>query len=134
MGQWKLVAPLFGPIGVAIALVVTHFDSLKAAAAAAFAFIQSAIGGVVSAIESVVGAVERLIGALGRIHVPKINLPGPLLAPPLSPATRGVGPGSYAAAGGGGTTINVYGSLDPEGTARAVLRVLRAHERRQGRR
>jgi hypothetical protein len=136
MNNWTKIAPLFGPIGIAIALVATHFDQLKSAATTALSAITGAISAVAGAIESVIGAVERLIGALGRIHVPHINLPGPFsLAAPSSP--RGAAPGAYAvagpASGGGGFTINVYGAIDPEGTARAIERVLRGHNRRQGR-
>jgi hypothetical protein len=128
--HWQLIAPLFGPIGIAILLVVRHFDTLKSAAVAVFDAIKSAVSGIADAIGWVISQVERLIGAIGRIKVPHIDLPGPLLAPPTPPLTGRAAPGAYATAG---PTINVYGAIDPEGTARAILKVLRGHERRQGR-
>jgi hypothetical protein len=134
MAHWKLIAPLFGPIGLAIVVVVNHFDKLKAAAVAVFDAIKSGISAVGDAISWVIGQVQRLIDAIGRIHIPKIDLPGPLsLAAPASPSGRGaIGPGSYAIAGAG-TTINVYGAVDPEGTARAIRRILADSARRTGR-
>lgn len=135
--NWTKLAPLFGPIGIAIALVATHFDQLKAAASAALGAIQSAIAAVAGAIESVIAAVQRLISALGSIHVPKINLPGPFSAPILYPVghTRS---GELVlggrAASSAGVTVNVYGAIDPEGTARTIRRVLDDHDRRLGRR
>jgi phage-related protein len=132
--HWTLIAPLFGPIGIAIALVVTHFDQLKAAAVATFDAIKSAIASIAGVIDSVIGAVERLIGALGRIHVPKINLPGPFMLPVPPTAGRGaIGPGAYATAPAG-VTINVYGAIDPEGTARTIRKLLDDQTRRYGRR
>lgn len=132
--HWVLVAALFGPIGVAIALVVTHFDQLKAAAAATFDYIRGAIGGVVDAISSAIGWVQRLIDALGNIHVPKIHIPGLNILAVPAPAgyTSGVGRAAPMPAAGG-TVINVYGAIDPEGTARAIRRVLADQERRHGR-
>ena len=58
----------------------------------------------------------------------------------VAPAIAGAAPvagaraaGPAARAGGDGLTINVYGAVDPEGTARAIRRVLEKHDRRQGR-
>ena len=133
VAHWKLALFGFGPIGAAVYLIITNFDRLKAAASATFAAIASAISGITSAIESVIGAVERLIHALGSIHVPHISLPH---IPGLTATGTAAGPSTFAAAGSTGqaVTVNVYGAIDPEGTARTILRVLNAHERRQGRR
>ena len=131
-GHWKLIAPLFGPIGLAIALVAGHFDQLRAAASAAFGYIMGAASSVAAAIESVIGSVGRLVSALGSIHVPHISLPHvPGLNALEAPSAAGY---AAAPAGGSSITVNVYGAIDPEGTARTIRRVLESHERRQGRR
>jgi hypothetical protein len=97
------------------------------------------------AIESVISAVQSLIGWLSRIHVPSIHLPhipginsasaaglgadgATAFAAPGVPAVR-TGASSAAA---GGMTINVYGAVDPEGTARQIQRILAGHQRRVG--
>jgi hypothetical protein len=156
VGHWKLALFAFGPIGAAVYLLVSKFDAVLGAAQkvagfvsgafeAAFSFgpVEAAIAGITGAfnaiygaIQSVIGAVESLIGALGRIHVPSINLPhipNPFaVAPapiPSSSMGRRAAPTSTAA---GGVTINVYGAVDPEGTARAIKRILAGHDRRQG--
>ena len=132
--HWQLIPALFGPIGIAITLVITHFDQLKAAASACFSAISSAIAGIAGVIESVIGAVERLINAIGRIHVPHISIPGlnslAIPAPAIAGA-RAAGPSGYASSSG--VTVNVYGAIDPEGTARAIRRILSDHDRRSGR-
>jgi hypothetical protein len=132
MDHWKLVAPLFGPIGVAVVVVANNFDKLKAIATACFEAIRGAIQWVVDAFHSMLSAIESVISALGRIKVPKIDLPGPFLLPPPAgaPSSRSSS-GVYAAAGG--LTVNVYGAVDPEGTARAIRRILGASDRRLGR-
>ena len=127
--HWKVGLFAFGPIGAAIYLLVTNFNTLKSTAGAVADAIADAIGGITGAIQGVIGAVESLIHALGRIKVPSIhlpNLPGPFVAP----AAAGVS--SFASAPAT-TTVNVYGSIDPEGTARAIRRILDQHDRRQGR-
>jgi hypothetical protein len=157
-GHWKVALFALGPIGIAISLIASNFDKVKSAAQTAarivdaawqvgkFAFgaVASAVGAIAGAFNSIkdavygaIGAVSNLIGMLSRIKVPHINLPGPFMLP--SPAgmpapgaaTRGVA-GATAVAPGG-VTINISGSLDPEGTARAIRRILDAHDRRQGR-
>lgn len=141
VSHWRLAAFAFGPIGAGLVLVVDHFNSIRSAASSAFAVVESAIRAVTS-------AVEALINALGHIHVPSIHLPhipGTLAVAPgyaPAPALAGFGPltrGAVPAAGGraaissGGVTVNFYGPTDPEGAARAIARVLRRHDLRQGR-
>ncbi len=134
--HWKLALFAFGPIGAAVYLIATNFDKVKAAAVGAF-------DAILGKIQAVIDAVQRLIDWLGRIKAPKIKLPhipglsmAPLYASPsLIPSARG-GLSATAAGGaaaGGGITVNVFGAVDPEGTARAIRRVLTAHDRRQGR-
>ena len=135
--HWKLALFALGPIGVALRLLIDNFDAVKNAGQTAFNVVKGAIDAVSGAIEAVIRAVERLLGAISRIKIPHIDLPGPLLAPVPAGAGVGVGArssGAVATGGAGGTTINVYGAIDPEGTARAIERVLRSHNRRQGRR
>ena len=131
--HWKLALFAFGPIGAAVYLISTNFERIENTARSAFNFI-------INKIETVINAIEALIGWLGKIKFPSApkwlrggtRLPGPLLAP----ATMGVssrGAVAPLAATGGGVTVNVYGAVDPEGTARAIKRILAGHERRQGR-
>jgi phage-related protein len=117
------------------------WNTLEAAARAAGKVLTAPFDALHNAISNVIGMVENLIGALSRIHVPKISLPHiPGLNMAAAPA--GIGPATYArttsrAGPGGtpagpGTVINIYGAIDPEGTARAVRRVLEGHDRRVG--
>ena len=136
VAHWKLALFAFGPLGAAIYVLVENFDKVAAAATAAFGAVKSAIDGVLGAIHAVISAVESLIGALGRIHVPHIDLPGPLSLPTATtfggaPSARGVSSSSSSSTRAP-ITVNVYGAVDAEGTARTILRVLNAHERRLG--
>ncbi len=90
--------------------------------------------------------VEAVVEWISKIRFPKPpswlgKLPGLLPGAPsaagvLGAAPRGApraaGPAGAGGLGGGGLTINVFGATDPEGTARAIRRVLRGHGRRQG--
>ena len=86
---------------------------------------------------AVVDAIKAMVSWISKVKVPDIKLPH-------IPGTRAAGAGYAAAAtvgaqatiaGGaaGGVTVNFYGPVDPEGAARAIARVLRAHDVRQGR-
>jgi hypothetical protein len=137
VAHWKVGLFAFGPIGAAVYVIIDNFNTLKSVALAAFDAIRGGISGLVGAIESVISAVQRLIDALGRIHVPHINLPGPLAVPAPLPPLRARGlAGAYGYAGArtaGGVTVNVYGAIDPEGTARTIRRILGDSARRSGR-
>lgn len=151
--HWKVGLFAFGPIGAAVFVIASNFDDVKAAAKTAANVVDNvwqvgkfAFGGVVGGIQAIAGAfsaitgacyaaisaVQSLMGWLSRIHVPKIDLPGPLLAP-IPPVRHGPRPSTTAAAAAAPITINVYGAIDPEGVARSIGRILHAHERRQGR-
>jgi len=138
VAHWKVALFAFGPIGAAISLIAQNFDKLESAASAAFNAITSAISTVSGAISGLIHMVESLISALGRIHVPSIHIPNPFGLAAPSPALAG-GLGRSGAGGGpatraaAGVTINVYGAVDPEGTARQINRLLYQHARRQGR-
>ena len=131
--HWRLGLFAFGPIGAALYLIVTHFNQIKSAAVAAF-------DAITSGIRRVIDAVRDLVAWLGKIHVPKVSLPhipgtrGYL--PPAgyaTPSLAGRAAGASSPGAGGSLTINVYGAVDPEGTARAIRRILDRHDRRQGR-
>jgi hypothetical protein len=136
VSHWRVAAFALGPIGAALVLLVTHFDKVENAGRRAFGAVAAAVNALRGAIDAVVGSVKSLIGWLGKIHVPKINLPnlpGRNMAAGYgygAPAPAGL---ATAGGGGGGLTVNFYGPVDPEGSARAILKVLRAHEVRQGR-
>jgi hypothetical protein len=129
VGHWKLALFSFGPIGAALYILVDHFGDIQRAATNAFHAIESGIDGVISAIQSAISWVETLLSKIASIHVPHIDLnPFSRMAP--APAVAGVGRAATPTAAG--TTINVYGSIDPEATARSILRVLSDRERRMG--
>ena len=159
--HWKVALFAFGPVGAAVYAIATNFDAIKRAADAAYDFvkktwtiasfafgpIESAVRGIASAFDAIasavrgaVDAVQDLIGWLGRIKIPKLPSLGDLIpgrGRSIIPAGAGAGPraaGLAAPAGTAGLTINVYGAIDPEGTARSIRRVLASHDRRQGRR
>jgi phage-related protein len=161
--HWKVALFAFGPIGLAIGVIVRYWDELTAAArtaagaiqsslkaiAGGFSSLGSAIGSAIataigwiddllSKVSSALGAVRDLIGWIARIpkipSLPSIpglgSIPTPWMpAPVAGPRSGRSGPTTSAA---GGLTINVYGAVDPEGTARAIRRVLAGHDRRQG--
>ena len=160
IAHWKVALFAFGPVGAAVALIASNFGAIESAAKSAAGFIDKAFtaaqfavfntisgivsglagafNGVYSAIQSVIGAVQSLISWLSRIKVPSIHLPSlpfrsamPSLVPSVSGRGRAARPGT-AAALPGGTVINVYGAVDPEGTARAIEKLLGAHRRRIG--
>ena len=92
-----------------------------------------------------IGAIQRLIDWISRIDFPSppkwlTSLPGKI--PGLGRALPTVGVGArgasaagvgVASSGAGALTINVFGAVDAEGTARQIRRLLDAHDRRQGR-
>ena len=141
----------FGAAGDAVRAFVAVFDRLRTLGAGALQPIIGAAHALEDALQAVIGAVKTLIGWLGKIHVPSINLPhipgihmaGGLLAPAPAGASElaragGGTPGVGARAvlpgyAGAGITVNFYGPTDPEGAARAINRVLRKHDSRQGR-
>ena len=145
VAHWRLGLFAFGPLGVAIMLLVDHFGDVQRAGTAAFNAIAGPVRSVWNLIENVIDSVKSLIGWLGKIHVPSIHIPhipgvGGLAYPyypaPAAALARGELGGlarPQAAATGLGVTVNFYGPTDPEGAARAIARVLRQHDARQGR-
>jgi len=163
VANWRLGLFAFGPIGAALYVLVDNFGTVRAAATwaanvvdAAWTVARFGFGPIIAAVNAIaaafrrivdystaaIAAVRELIGWLGKLHVPKISLPhipgtragSPLYYYPVGARARAGGAGSYALApAAGGVTVNVYGAVDPEGTARAIRRLLTAHDRRQGR-
>jgi hypothetical protein len=131
------------------------WNAAKAVAVGALNAIKGPVDAVRSVIDRLVSAVQNLISWISRIKFPSppsflSKLGGKIPGNPFAaaaavpgvagrtaayvpaPAVRGLGVVPRAAAGGGGITINVTGALDPEGTARAIKRVLEGHTRRVG--
>lgn len=163
-GHWKLALFAFGPIGAAVYVISENFDRVRQAAAWAanvvgsawtvgsFAFqaiansiarVAVAFQKIENAVAGAIDAVRTLVDWLSKVHLPSLGKLGSIIGKLEAPAPAGYvaiggrarGVGGYALAGAGGTTVvNVYGAVDPEGTARAIKRLLDAHERRQGRR
>jgi len=129
--HWKLALFAFGPIGVAVYLISENFDRIRRLANAAF---QAILDGI----KLVTKPIRELLDLIGKIHFPKkpgwvpFSLPGGHALSPTGTATRS-GSLSASGAGAGGVTVNVYGAIDPEGTARAIRRILDSSDRRHGR-
>lgn len=100
-----------------------------------------------AAVGAVSHAIDTLIGWLSKIKIPsgvkglmsKVTghavVPGGAAAggaQAVAPRPTAAGRAAAAAPGAAGTTINIYGALDPEGVARQVGRILTGHERRIG--
>jgi hypothetical protein len=132
VGHWKVALFAFGPLGAAVSLIASNFDAIKAAAVAAFDAITGGVGAAVSAIKSAIGWVDSLLDKISRIHMPHIPGLGSIGLSAPAPGTPGVATQAGSSGSSGGTTVNVYGAIDPEGTARAIERVLRNHDRRLG--
>jgi len=156
--HWKLALFAFGPIGAAVYVISENFDRVRQAGQWAANVIDSAwsvtrfgFNAIVAALGSIaarfkwiedacraaIAAVQTLIGYLGKVKMPKIKLPhvpGLNVAPVSSTNSAGVRlAGAGATTGAGQVTINIYGAIDPEGTARQIRRLLTSHDRRQGR-
>ena len=129
--HWKVAQFSFGPIGDALKKLGGFFGDVKDSAVSAFNRITELITGAVNAVKS-------LIDWIGKIKMPKISIPHIGKSAAGAYYYAGAGPQATLAGAssgaGAGVTVNFYGpTTDPEGTARAIARVMRAHELRQGR-
>lgn len=124
----------------------TMVDAIKGAMSGLGAILAAPFNLVKAAIQGAINLVNSLISALGRIKVPHISLPhipgtrsvtglagdAPMVAgrsaAPAVPSARA----SSGSRAGWGTTINVYGAIDPEATARQIARIQSGHSRRIG--
>lgn len=115
------------------------FSVLKRAASGIASALSRPFDLIASAVRSVIDAVESLIGWLGRIHVPKIHIPGTgksvgatsVAAPTatgFSAGLRSTRAGSQSAPAS--VVINVSGALDPDAVARQIQGILRSRARR----
>ena len=128
VAHWQIGLLALGPIGVAIDLLATHFDALKKVAIDVFDSIVSAIEAVAGAIDSAFSDVQRLIDAIGSIHIPHIpGLDAVIPAPPALGRSASSG-SSTRESTGSPINVNVYGAIDPEGTARTILQVLQGRQ------
>jgi hypothetical protein len=145
--QWLLNAALTAnPIGIVVVAIGLLVAALILAWHKSETFrniVTGAFNAVASAIGAVVDAVKRLISWLGKIKVPSIKLPdlNPFSATAPT-ATAGLAATSFRgvarapaarSATSGAPTIVINGAIDPEGTARAVQKVLVQHGIRIGR-
>jgi hypothetical protein len=133
--HWKLALFAFGPIGAAVYLISENFDRIRRMASAAF-------DAIVGGINRVLDAIRVLLDWLGKIRFPsppkwfrKLSPFGATFAavPGVGLQAAPAGAAGRAGAGAAPVTINVFGAVDPEGTARAIRRILTNHDRRQGR-
>jgi phage-related protein len=148
--NWPLLlAILTGPFGIAVAVIVKHWDTIKAATiklvdaikakfAPLAAVLTAPFDAMKRALDAVIGTVEKLIGWLGKIKVPKISLPKipginstAAPAPSLVGAPRGA-TRAVSSSSAGGINITVNGALDPEAVARQIRRILAGHDYRVG--
>src|SRR5262249_43257521 len=92
-------------------------------------------------LQDAVAWVQRLLNKIPQIHIPDIHLPFiSSSAAGVAAGRPGVGARSLGAPSGfgspsassAGVVVNVYGAIDPEGTARAVRRVLAGSAMRTG--
>lgn len=149
--NWPLlVGILFGPIGIAVALIIKNWDKVKGMFTRSIGIIKTLFGGLTAiltapfnavrgVIEKVIGLVEKLIGLIKKIKVPHISLPDlnpfSASAPTTAPSLAGVSRAPAArtsSSSAGGVVINVSGALDPEAVARQLQRILAGHNRRVG--
>jgi hypothetical protein len=141
---WNALKFLFNmsPIGVQLRVMTA---AMQWAIAHGIGPLKSAFDSVWGVIQSIIGAIQSLIGWISRIKFPSLpkflsKIPGsPFMLPPsasrfaYATSTGGARARPSSSSSGGGMTINVYGAIDPEGTARQIRRLLDAHDRRQGR-
>jgi hypothetical protein len=154
--NWPLLlAILTGPIGIAVVTIARHWDAIKDGAQAVLGWLRGAwgaitgilvgpfqsawntISGIIGQIRSAVSSVTNLINSIPKPKIPDLN---PFKSAPASytaqsATLRGVtrAPAAATTSGGGGVVVNISGAIDPEGTARAVARVLTQHGIRTGR-
>ena len=130
IAHWKLGLFAFGPIGAALYILVDNFGDIKRAAKSAFAAIVSAIGDVISR-DPKRDFLGREFALEDRLDPRSAYRPQPVFEDGAGACgRRRLEP--RATPTRGGTTINVYGAIDPEATARSILRVLGDRERRMG--
>ena len=88
--------------------------------------------------DALISGIKTLIDWLSKIHIPKLPDWVPGIGGRAVSSVSAVGATSragspVATSSTGALTINVFGALDAEGTARQIRRLLDAHERRAGR-
>lgn len=135
--NWPLLlGVLLGPFGVAVAVIIRNFDTIKNAAQAVYDFLR----GIFDKIASAVSHVSGLIKKIPHPSIPDLN-PFSAAAPSrtarAAPQVAGLGRSAGTRVGGatsssGGVNITVNGALDPESVARQIQAILGGHGRRMG--
>lgn len=151
-----IVIVAIAALAAGIAIAYAKSQTFRNAVNAAWAILKNhPLAVVVGYMNDLAAAAASVVGWISRIHWPsppswlgKVGgvfgavIPGAPAAAsgprsstaaasrPRGSRLRGSGP--MSAGGGDGISITVYGATDPEGTARAIRRSLRGHERRQG--
>lgn len=161
-GAWKKGSFAFGAVEDAVSGIAGAFHAVHDWAQTAYGYVTKAwtlanlsLGPIKDAVQAIADAFKHIDTWAGNawstvkafvawmadnFKIPKVHLPHipgtrSLVAAPASYSLAGVGAraGASPPQSGAGVTINVYGAVDPEGTARAIRRVLARHDRRQGR-
>jgi hypothetical protein len=138
--HWPLIlAILVGPIGLAVAAIVKHWDTIKHAFTVVIDAIAAAIEWLVGvfrkAIDAIVAMLKAPLDALGKLGGLLGKIPGMpfAVAPPPSFAGAARARGGGLEAGGGATyQITVNGALDPDGVARQITALLAKAGARRG--
>lgn len=158
-----LIAILLGPIGLVVGLIIKNFGKVKAIVSDVADFIgrvlgaafnaiktvaapildglRTAFGLIHSAIQPVIDALNVVKDVIGKIKIPSgiaklipgMHTTGVTYASPGVPVTRGGGAARASSSSAGAVNVNVYGTLDPQGAARAVQRALYRANVRGGR-
>jgi phage-related protein len=138
---WTVISTVIDIVKV---LLPAALRTLKTVAEPILSAIGTMFEGVMKVVQPIIDAVETLIDLLGKIKIPKIpKIPGlgrsaPAVAggatAPGVPTAFAASAGTRTTRGAIGATVNVYGAVDPQQTARAVQRLLHNADVRAGRR
>jgi hypothetical protein len=141
---------------VIASVLVGAFNTLKRIADPIIGALQTAFAGVKAVLDPIIGAIQTIIDLIGKIEMPSLpswvpiigsdsaarsfSAPSVVSAPSfgrmaLAAAAPSIASGVTRSGGSrSGLVVNVYGTLDPQGTARAVQRVVHDADVRTGRR
>jgi len=124
-------------VSAVLPLLIPLVKVLAAALGGVARVLTTVVGWLVKLVEWIVKAAQKVGGLLDKLNPLKgFKLPSlPFLSSAPAPAAA-AGASSRAApraaAPSGGVTVNVYGAIDPEATARQIRRILAGHAVRTG--